>query len=90
MSLTLKSIEPFGRGFMTVVYEVQHWTPGADGTCLSQDMTLTVSPVKTTAVLNVSDCDAKTPDEALKRMSVWLRRLADGIDEHKDSINLPI
>lgn len=93
MSLTLKSIEVTSPGCLTATYEIQHWTPGASGTCLSQHISLDILPIGTTASIIIdreSNCQAATPEDALKRMSAWLRRLADGIDEHKTSINLPL
>lgn len=90
MSLSLSTLERLEGGFIRATYEVKHSTPGAHGTTLSEPMSLFITPHQTKATLNIPDCDAKTPEEAIARMSAWLRRLADGVDEHKTSINLPL
>ena len=90
MSLSISNLERLDGGFIRVTYEVKHWTPGATGTCLTQPLTLFITPNKTEASMIIPDCEGKTPQESIARMATWLRRLADGIEEHKDSINLPV
>lgn len=76
--------------YLSVVYDVEHWTGGPGGTCLSEPLTLDITPSKTTAKLVIEDCEAATPDEALARMAVWLRRLADGIEQRSTSVQIPL
>lgn len=79
-----------GRPLVKATYDLQHWTPGPTGTCLSQPLTLLIESTKTTATLVVEHCEGATPDEALTRMSAWLRRLADGLDQRAPSVQLPV
>lgn len=91
MSLIITSIESPSTDRVRATYDLQHWTQGRDGTCLSEPLILDIdSSGKTQISLNISDCTADSPSAALERLSTWLRRLADGIDEHKTSITLPL
>jgi len=88
MPLDLVSIESHAAGFVAS-YKIRHSTPGREGTTLTCPLTLCVYPDRTSCVITTDVCEAATPDEALNRMAVWLRRLADGIEDRKASTPIP-
>lgn len=88
--LKLTKVETAAPDGVLTSYEVTHSTPGRDGTTVKQILEAYIYPHKTKLSLVIDDCEDATPAEALAKMSRWLRRLADGIDEHKGSTNLPL
>jgi hypothetical protein len=88
MPLTLKSIRAEQAGVI-VQYDVTHSTPGREGTVISMPMTLSIGREKVWCELNIQECTAATPDEAIARMAGWLRRLADGMEARTGNVNLP-
>lgn len=70
-------------------YTVTHSTPGREGTTLSASLRLYIRPDKSWCEMKVEDCEGADQKEALDRMSVWLRRLADGIDQRREA-TIPI
>jgi hypothetical protein len=77
---------------VVVKYDVIHRTPGRDGTCLDQELTLSKSPHEKEwlAELHVTECKGENPEEALKKMVSWLRRLADGLESREPSTFIPL
>lgn len=71
-------------------YTVLHSTPGRDGTVLSHPLTLTVGGGGCSCSMEVVGCQGATPDEALDRMAVWLRRLAEGLEKRALSVPVPL
>ncbi len=90
MPLELKSATRLDCGDLRLTYRAWHSTPGAEGTVVDQIVDMDVRPGKTTVAIAIDECEAPTPDEALQRLSRWLRRLADGIDQRGESIKLPL
>lgn len=91
MPLELQSVNVICRSELTAKFNVIHSTPGRDGTCLEEPLTLTIQPGGSTlCTLHIDDCKGGTPDEALARMSMWLRRLADGIEQRGTSVLIPL
>ena len=92
MSLKLHKIEPpCSLGVHRATYEVTHSKPApGGGTVLSQTIILRLHPDNTNADISIEGCDAPTPAEALARLAQWLRRRADGSDEHKGQVTLPL
>jgi hypothetical protein len=87
----LESVEKSLAG-LQATYTVKHSTPGGHGTTLSADLVLTLDPrtgTQTSCRIEIADCEGDNPQESLERMSSWLRRLADGIDDHQE-ISIPI
>ena len=82
--MTLVAFEPLPAGFR-LDYSVTHSTPGRDGTTLAAGLRLCIRPDKSWCEMRIDDCDGATQKEALDRMSTWLRRLADGIEERKET-----
>lgn len=84
--LTLKNILPsdyFGQ--KRLEYEIEHQTIGRDGTTLKESLVMESDDIKTTLKLNISDCSAPTQKEALDKLASWLRRLADGLENRKQT-----
>lgn len=65
-------------------YTVTHSTPGRDGTTLSAGLQLYVRHDKSWCELEVDNCEGANQKEALDRMVLWLRRLADGIEQRRE------
>lgn len=86
--ITIESREPDG---FRATYEASHSTPGREGTTLKEEIIMDVYPGRPTSLsMSIPECEAPTPDEALARLSGWLRRLADGIDNRGASVSLPL
>lgn len=91
MPLELKSVNVISLGELRVEYALTHSTPGREGTCLEQPLVLTIRPGgHTLCTLHIDDCTGGTINEALDRMSTWLRRLADGIENRGTSVQIPL
>ena len=81
--MTLKDAVQTPEG-LRLVYEVSHQTPGREGTTVTSPLNLLISSTgKHTCEMHIGDCSDLNVDGALHRMSEWLRRLADGLDERK-------
>ena len=89
MPLQLVTLNALPGGFVAK-YTVRHSTPGREGTTLDSPLTLCVTPGKVWCDIEVKECIGVNPDEALDRMVVWLRRLADGLEDRKPSTPLPL
>ena len=90
MPLTLTSFDLITRHNPVAKYNLTHSTPGPDGTVLSQPLKLSKLGANWSVELLVENCEAASPDEALARMVVWLRRLADGLENRGTSVALPL
>lgn len=86
--MTLTHYENLGNG-AKLDYTVTHSTPGREGTTLTAYLTLCIRQDKSWCELKVEDCEGTNQKEALDRMSSWLRRLADGIDQRRE-LTLPM
>lgn len=80
--LNLNALEKLPQG-LRLDYEVAHSTPGREGTKLTADLSLFVRSDKAWCDMKIEGCSGADAKEALDRMVVWLRRLADGIEERK-------
>ena len=83
--MTLKKAERVHGSMVRLDYEVTHSTDGRDGTTLTADLKMFVADGRTIVNLEVPECDAATPREAVERLSRWLERLKEGIDKRKDT-----
>lgn len=88
MPLKLISVESTEAGLIAR-YNLTHSTPGREGTTLEEPLTICIRPDKTWCELTIRECSAANPDEALERLALWLRRLADGIDKRSGALILP-
>lgn len=70
-------------------YEIRHSQPGRDGTTLTADLEMVLTPDRTTLRINLAECDGQTPQEALDRLAHWLERLAVGIKE-RGEVMMPV
>jgi hypothetical protein len=82
--MTLEKLERLSSGLTQLDYSVEHATPGRDGTCLKEHLTLFIGPTSSLCAMEITNCEGATHKEALDRMATWLRRLADGIDQRKE------
>lgn len=87
--LTIKKLEQ-GPGSIRVDYDLTHSTPGRDGTTLRAPLTVFIAAHQTHCRLEIDRCEGLTADESLAKMSAWLRRLADGIDQRGSGLNIPL
>lgn len=91
MPLELKSVNVISRGELRAEYELTHSTPGREGTTLEEPLVLRISPGgHTLCTLHIDDCKGDTTNEALDRMAIWLRRLADGIENRGTLVQIPL
>ncbi len=71
-------------------YDIEHQKgEGRDGTILSIPLQMTICNDKTLCEIEIKGCYGKNPEESLDKMAVWLRRLADGIEE-RNEVKIPI
>lgn len=82
--MTLHNFEPMPGG-SRLDYIVEHTTPGRDGTVLSANLRLFLHGDKSWCEIKVEDCQAENQKDALDKMATWLRRLADGIEQRKET-----
>lgn len=91
MSLKLVNVERREPDGLRATYELTHSTPGREGTTLTEELVMDVYPGRPIDVsMSITDCTGSTTDEVLARLSGWLRRLADGLDQRGESISLPL
>lgn len=90
MPLQVTSVEVTPGSQLTAVMDLTHHTPGREGTVLKQQLTLTATRGRSVCELIVDECEGATPDEAMDRMVLWLRRLADGLEQRSPSLALPL
>jgi hypothetical protein len=88
ISITPRPSSP--EGSFVARYELTHSTPGREGTCLSCPLEIRFDAKSSECVLVVKECTGGTPDESLARLAVWLRRLADGVDQRAPSVPVPL
>ena len=86
--MTLINYENLGNG-AKIDYSVTHSTPGREGTTLSANLRLYIRQDKSWCEMRIEDCEGANQREALDRMAVWLKRLADGIDQRRE-MTLPM
>lgn len=90
MPLKLTSLT-YGSGpAIEASYELTHSTPSREGTTLAEPLTLYIRRDQTVVSLQINDCQAATPDEALTKLQSWLRRLADGLEQRGPSVQMPV
>ena len=85
--LTLEAVrrEPAG---LEMTYSVTHSTPGPEGTTVVESLKLLVRQ-RCYASITIGPADGNTPAEALGKLAIWLRRLADGIEDRRET-QLPL
>ena len=86
--MSLINFEPLPGG-NKLEYLVEHVTSGREGTTLTAHLWLYMRPDKSWCEMKIEDCVGADQKEALDRMAVWLRRLADGIEQRKD-VSIPL
>jgi hypothetical protein len=91
MPLKLTNIERREPDGFRATYNLTHSTPGREGTTLTEELILDIYPSRPViASISIGKCPGFTTEEALIRLSSWLRRLADSLDQRGPSIHLPL
>ena len=89
MSIQFLSAES-SEGGLRAHYTLSHSTPGRSGTVLDETLVLSRLPSGWKASLEINDCGADTPEEAIAKLTGWLRRLADGLEGNRGKDQLPL
>jgi len=82
--MTLLNFESLPGG-LKFEYEVAHATPGPEGTTLKANLCLYIRADQSWCEMKIEDCDGPNQKEALDRMAAWLRRLAEGIEQRRET-----
>jgi hypothetical protein len=82
--MTLVNFESLAGG-CRLDYLVKHSTPGREGTTLEARLALYIRPDTSWCEMKIEDCEGPSHTEALDKMASWLRRLADGIEQRKET-----
>jgi hypothetical protein len=91
MSLILKNIEKKGGGMLDLSYIVTHHTPGPSGTMLELPVVVRLEPgMPFSLSMDIKDCKGASPDEALDKLVLWLRRAAEAIESRPPSVAIPL
>lgn len=86
--MTLTNLETLPGG-VKIDYDVSHSIPGREGTTLSANLVLYIRQDKSWCEFKIDSCEGLSSKESLDRMAVWLRRLADGIEQRKE-MTIPV
>lgn len=74
----------------TFNYDIEHQQgTGRDSTVLSIPLKLIVDKQSAICSINIENCHAENVNECLAKMAIWLRRIADGIED-RNNVTIPI